>query len=306
MNLDKNKEFAIPMSVENTLQTEISYSKSKDYLMLSKLKLSLVVVISSILGYVIASKGGAKFSDVSILFFGGLLVTAAANALNQVLEKDFDIQMTRTQDRPIASGRMKSSEGVMFAGITCILGISLLALFNPLTALLGMVSLVLYAFVYTPMKRYTTLSVAIGAIPGALPVLIGSTAFDGRITLLSFALFLIQFLWQFPHFWAIGFLGFDDYYKAGFKLLPTEGDNIQRNLGLSAAIYATLIIPILVFIYAADISSMLATILALIITIVYIYLSVNFHLRFERTSARKLMFFSFFYLPVILLIYWIF
>jgi protoheme IX farnesyltransferase len=304
--LDNNNKYAIVTSAESNLEPLLSYSKAKDLLMLSKLKLSLVVVISSLLGYVISANGQAKLSDLSILFLGGMLVTAAANALNQVLEKDFDIQMARTQSRPIATGRMKSSEGVMFAGISCIIGVSLLALFNPLTALLGMVSMVLYAFVYTPLKRYTTLSVAMGALPGALPVLIGSTAFDGRITILAFTLFLIQFLWQFPHFWAIGFLGFEDYKKAGFKLLPTSGEDIQRSLGLSAAFYALLILPIIVFMQSQGLSSIYSTIIAIILTLTYFYFSLIFHKKFDQNSAKKLMFFSFFYLPFILINYWIF
>jgi len=195
-------------------------AKIQDYLLLIKVRLSSVVVISSLLGYIIVSGGTGHWLDVWKLFFGGFLVTGAANALNQVFEKDYDILMTRTANRPVAAGRMKPTEGIIFAGLSCLVGILILASFNPITGLLGMLSLILYSFVYTPMKRISTVAVPIGAIPGALPVMIGVTAYEGRITMLALVLFVIQFLWQFPHFWAIGFLGYEDYAKAGYKLVP--------------------------------------------------------------------------------------
>ena len=216
------------------IASQEKFSKVRDYILLVKLRLSLVVVVSSILGYMVVANGNGNWVDLLLLAAGGFLVTSAANALNQVLEKDFDILMTRTANRPVATGRMKASEAVMFAGLSCLLGIVVLATFNPLTALLGMLSLIIYAFVYTPLKRYSTLAVAVGAIPGALPVMIGATAFSGTLTLFAFCLFAIQFLWQFPHFWSIGYLGFDDYKKAGYKLLPERMGQIDRNLGISS------------------------------------------------------------------------
>jgi len=273
--------------------------------MLTKLRLSLVVVFSSVLGYLIASGGAGNYIQMIMLAVGGFLVTAAANALNQVLEKDFDILMTRTSNRPIATGRMKSSEGVMFAGICCLIGITLLATFNPITALLGMISLITYAFVYTPLKRYSTLAVAVGAIPGALPVMIGATAFDGSITILAISLFVIQFLWQFPHFWSIGFVGQEDYRKAGYKLLPEQNGEIDRNLGMSAVIYAIMVLPVVLFIYYMSNASIYSTLIVTVLSVLYVALSYNFHKKFDRTSALKLMFFSFFYLPLVLISYWL-
>lgn len=274
--------------------------------MLVKLRLSLVVVISSVLGYVVVAGGNGNAIDLLLLVAGGFLVTSAANALNQVLEKDFDILMTRTANRPVATGRMKSSEAVMFAGLSCLVGISILATFNPLTALLGMLSLIIYAFVYTPLKRYNTLAVAVGAIPGALPVMIGATAFDGTVTLLAFCLFAIQFLWQFPHFWSIGYLGFEDYKKAGYKLLPLNGEEIDRNLGISSMFYASLVIPVALFMYIRLDVSFLSTLIVALCTLIYVFLSYEMHRRFDRSAALKLMFFSFFYLPLVLITYWVF
>lgn len=274
--------------------------------MLIKLRLSLVVVFSSLLGYLIAADGKGSASQMIFLMIGGFLVTAAANAMNQVLEKDFDTLMTRTANRPIAAGRMKSSEGVMFFGISCLIGISILAMFNPVTPFIAMLSLLIYAFVYTPMKRYSTLAVAVGAIPGALPVMIGATAFDGTISLLAICLFGIQFSWQFPHFWAIGYVGFDDYKVAGYKLLPETNGHIDRNLGLSSMLYAAFILPLICFMYLRLEVTFLATSISLLLSLVYLYLCYVFHQKFDRASALKVMFYSFFYLPFVLLVYWIF
>ena len=274
-------------------------------MILVKMRLSLVVVGSSVLGYAIVSDGRGSFFDILVLALGGFLVTGAANALNQVLEKDYDILMLRTSNRPVATGRMKSSEAVMFAGISCLVGISMLAAFNPITAFLGMLSLILYSFVYTPLKRYSTLAVAVGAVPGALPVLIGATSFEGSISLFAFCLFVIQFLWQFPHFWSIGFLGFDDYKKAGYLLLPLNGEQIDRNLGLSSMFYASLIVPVTLFMFLGFGISIISTFLIVLFSLVYVYLSFDFHKKFDRASALKLMFFSFLYLPIVLISLWL-
>ncbi|MBK6667586.1 MAG: protoheme IX farnesyltransferase [Saprospiraceae bacterium] len=279
-------------------------TKLADYALLVKLKLSLVVVVSSVLGYLIVSDGNGLFIDIIKLVIGGFLVTGAANAINQVLEKDFDILMTRTANRPVATGRMKSSEAIMFAGISCLIGISILASFNPITAFLGMLSLIIYAFVYTPLKRYSTSAVAVGAIPGALPVLIGATAFDANISMYAFCLFIIQFLWQFPHFWSIGFVGFEDYKKAGYKLVPSDGEKIDRNLGWSSMVYATLIIPVVLVLYVFGNVSVFSTILVIFLTLAYMFLSYNLQKNFDRAAALKLMFF-FFFLPSVLISYWL-
>ncbi len=300
MTLKGKETYTASVTTEGTWKSKLS-----DYAMLVKFRLSTVVVISSVLGYLIASSGAVQWTEIALLISGGFLVTAAANALNQVLEKDFDILMSRTQDRPVATGRMKSSEAVMFSGISCFTGITLLAVFNPITALLGMLSLILYAFVYTPLKRYSTLAVAVGAIPGALPVLIGATAFEDGITYFALSLFVIQFLWQFPHFWSIGFLGYDDYQKAGYKLLPENADGIDRSVGLSSVFYALLILPVVLFMYTRLEASLSASLSVTCLTLVYVLLGYLFHRDFNRNSARKLMFFSFFYLPGVLISYWL-
>jgi protoheme IX farnesyltransferase len=283
--------------------TQSTFSKKDDYVMLVKLRLSLLVVFTSVIGFIIASGGLFEVGPIVMLSIAGILVTGAANALNQVLEKDYDVHMERTKDRPIAAGRMKSSEAVMFAGISCLIGISILALFNPLTALLGMLSLITYAFVYTPLKRYSTIAVAIGAIPGALPVLIGYTAWSGEITVLAIVLFAIQFLWQFPHFWSIGYLAFEDYQKAGYKLLPVQDGKMDRNVGMYAAVYALLIVPIVIWCFSLGYGSMPSMIIAVVSSVVYTLCSIYMFRKNNKKSALLLMFSSFFYLPIVLMGY---
>lgn len=296
--MSKTQSYQIEQSVPK------KYSKLGDYVMLVKLKLSLLVVFTSLMAYLIVAGSNASMVGLFLLGIGGFLVTGAANSLNQVLEKDHDKNMTRTADRPITAGRMKSSEAVLFSGLSCLIGVSILAMFNPLTSLLGMLSLICYAFVYTPMKRYSTSAVAIGAIPGALPALIGCTAFEGSITIFGLGLFALQFLWQFPHFWAIGYLAFDDYKNAGYKLMPENQEGkVDRSLGKHASIYASLMVPVTLGIYYFGSVSLLSSILVLLTSIVYIGFSFNFHKKFDRKSGLKLMFYSFLYLPIILMAY---
>lgn len=276
-----------------------------DVLELIKFKLTSVVVITSILAYVVASQFHAfDWYILGLLTFGGFLVASAANAMNEVLEKDFDILMERTKNRPVATGRMKVSDAVMISGLLCLAGIVCLALINPLTAFLGMISFVLYAFIYTPLKRYSTVAVAVGAIPGALPALIGVSACTGEIGMIGLLLFSIQFLWQFPHFWAIGFLGFDDYNKAGYKLVPMQNGEVDRNIGLHSFIYALILIPLSGAFYfiMPGVEIWIAS-LAVVLSIIYAYYSYGFYKGHDKASARELMFFSFLYMPVIFFIY---
>lgn len=273
-----------------------------DYAQLVKFKLSMTVVFTSILGLLIVSNGSVNWISMIILFIGGFLITGSANAINQVLEKDFDALMKRTADRPLASGRMKVADAVLFAGLTCCVGTAILATFNPMTAVLGMVSFILYSFVYTPLKRYSPIAVSIGAIPGALPVLIGCTAIEGTVSWMALGLFFIQFLWQFPHFWSIGFLGFDDYKLAGFKFIPTDADGVlDRSIGLNGVFYTVLTFPILFGMFRMELFSLTTFCICLFATLIYLYLGLQFDKKFDRSTSLRLMFFSFFYMPIILL-----
>jgi len=264
-----------------------------------------MVVITSVMSYLIAAGAAMDLVTTLLLVVGGYNVSAAANGINQVLEKEYDALMERTKNRPLPAGRMKSSEAVLFSGLALVFGTLCLGMINPLTAFIGMSSFVLYAFLYTPLKRYSSLSVAIGAIPGALPALIGVVAFEGSITTLAIVLFLIQFLWQFPHFWAIAYLSFDDYDRAGYKLLPvTKSGKIDRNLGAYSALYAALIFPTIGWAYYSGVEThwiALAGVLAC--TMGYMLMSIRLQLNPSRKTALGLMFSSFIYLPLVLALY---
>jgi len=269
--------------------------------MLTKFRLSAFVVISSVLSYFIVAQGVVNWTIVTLLALGGICVTGAANVLNQILERDYDKHMQRTKDRPLAAERLKLSAAVLFAGLLLLSGSIFLALINPLTVMISMISLILYAFVYTPLKRYSTIAVGVGAIPGALPVLIGTTAFSGSLTTLGLILFGIQFLWQFPHFWSIGYLAFEDYKKAGYKLLPMDGEgNINKNLGYHSFVYSLVLIAVSAIPFAMGSMTLIPFLLVMLIGILYAAACLQFQWNSTRKTALTLMFSSFFYLPLVL------
>lgn len=272
--------------------------------MLVKFRLTLTVVFSSVMAFLIAANGNLNLLAVVVLALGGFLVTGAANTLNQVMEKDFDRLMKRTMDRPLAAGRMQISEAVLFAGMMSLFGISLLAMFNPWTAFLGTVAMLSYAFLYTPLKRITPNAVAVGAIPGALPVMIGSSAAEGQITMLALALFALQFCWQFPHFWSIGWLGYEDYHKAGYKLLPATGQN-DRNTGKQSFLYTLFLAPISALPFLLGVSGVISLVVALLLTAGYAWFAWRFYRDCNRKSALGLMFYSFFYIPAALIAFYV-
>lgn len=281
----------------------LSNSWLKDLSLLIKMRLTITVVFSSLLAFIIAvNPNDFSFTALLLLSFGGFLITAAANILNQVLERSFDAKMKRTSNRPLAAGRMKVTDAVLLAGIFSLLGIVALALFNPLTSFLGTFALVSYAFVYTPIKRISPVAVAVGAIPGALPVLIGCVAAQGSLTLLGMSLFAFQFLWQFPHFWSIGWLGFEDYSKAGYKLMPTNVDGqIDHRIGFQSVLYVIFLFPVGVLPYFLGISGWISLVVVSLMTLVYLFFAVRFKIRFNKQSALALMFSSFLYIPVSLI-----
>ena len=280
----------------NTGKSEF-FQKVKDYQQLVKLRLNLTVVFSSIMAYLIGASGPIDWMALVVLGAGGFLVTGAANTLNQVLESEFDANMKRTAGRPLAAGRMKSSEAVLAAGLMSMFGISLLALFNPWTAFFGTLALVLYAFLYTPMKRISPLAVTIGAIPGALPTLIGVVAAQGSITTLGITLFFIQFLWQFPHFWSIGWLGFEDYKKAGYKIMPEQNGQQDPNITFQALLYALFLIPVSIVPFYLGESGIVSMICLLVLSVVYAVFAFLFYKNQNRKAALGLMFYSFCYIP---------
>ncbi len=279
--------------------------KVRDFGELVKFKLNLTVVFSAVMAYLIAAVGTVNWLEVGILSLGGFCVAGAANALNQVLERDFDKLMKRTANRPVATGRMSISEAVLTAGLLSIIGLMLLATFNPWASFFGVMALLSYAFLYTPMKRISPSAIAIGAFPGALPMLIGCVAFQGELTSLALALFAIQFFWQFPHFGAISWLGFEDYQKAGFKFVASKDGERDRSIGMQGFIYALLLVPVGLIPYFSGTTGIASAIATSVLALVYAWFGWNLHLKNDRKSAMQLMFSSFFYLPLALFALWL-
>lgn len=276
--------------------------KINDYKLLVKLKLSLLVVFSACITFVLGAEV-YPWEALFILGMGGFLVTGAANALNQVLEKDYDKLMKRTANRPIATGRMDVSEAVLAAGLMSVAGLLLLASFNPQTAVLGALSLVSYSFIYTPMKRVSPAAVWIGAIPGALPMAIGWVAAGNQLGSEAIFLFSIQFFWQFPHFWAIAWVAYQDYSKAGFYLLPSKKeDGRDKSTALQTVFYALCLVPMSALPYYLNISGYIACAVMLIMSIVYLIYAIKLYQECTEKAARKLMFASFAYLPIVLIV----
>ena len=289
----------------------------KDYLQLVKLSLSIMVVFSSVISFML-TKGFEAYEDnkwwkVLFLFVGGMLVTGSANAINQAVEKDTDARMKRTGKRPIASGRMSVQEGWTFAIITGASGVFILGnSFNWLTAGLAAFSLFLYAFIYTPLKKVSSIAVLVGAVPGALPCLIGWTAGEDQLSMGGWLLFGIQFLWQFPHFWAIAWVAHTDYSAVGFKLLPAD-KGPTKFTALQAVIYSLLLLPVTLLPYFVggqgytamcsynDIPGIISIGLILVANVFMIMRSIRLYQKMDVGSARRVMFGSYMYLPVILL-----
>jgi len=271
-----------------------------DFTQLVKLRLTLTVVFSALMAYWIALPIDRSLTyKLFSIFIGGFLITGAANALNQALEKGYDARMSRTANRPLPSGRMDESTAVLIAGVMSVFGLIILANLSLWSALLGAISLLLYAFVYTPLKRVSSVAVFIGAIPGALPVLIGTVSAQGELTTLGLCLFAIQFFWQFPHFWAISWLGHQDYIKAGFKITPSLGDVPTNTTGFQAFIYSLFLIPVCLLSWYFNITESASLFLFLLFSIVYIILSFRLYASNNKKAALTLLFFSFFYIPIV-------
>ena len=277
-------------------------SKVKDYFQLIKFTLSFLVVFTTVISYLLAPNVvHFNLPLVLLLFVAGMLITGSANAINQTLEKNTDALMKRTANRPIASGRMKTSEGFIFAAVCGITGVFLMwYFFNAASAILGLISLILYGFVYTPLKRVNSIAVLVGALPGALPCLIGWVAATGEFSAGGWILFAIQFLWQFPHFWAIAWVAHEDYSKAGFKLLPSE-KGPTKFTAIQGIIYSMLMIPIGLLPYFFGMSGVVSMWIILFCNLGMVALSVNLFKKIDKKSARMVMFGSYFYIMFVFL-----
>lgn len=259
-----------------------------------------MVVFTSVIAYLLSSQFTASLASVVLLAIGGFFIAGASNIFNEILEKDYDKLMKRTMNRPIAAGRLSVSSAVMIAGFMALIGMTILGTFNMQTAFFGTLSFVTYAFIYTPLKRVTPIAVTIGAIPGALPLLIGSVAFDGYVSELALWLFALQFLWQFTHFWAIGVLSYDEYQKAGYEFIPGDGKKPYRRIRYQALLAAVLLVPLTTLMHHTMDLHMISAILMYIAASGFIYYAIEFVKDRKENNALSLMFSSLIYLPVVL------
>ena len=273
----------------------------KDYFQLIKFTLSFMVVFSTVVSYLIATNY-RNVSDVLLLFLAGMLITGSANTINQIAEKDTDALMKRTASRPVASGRMSANHATVFAIITGVVGLMIMLMkFNWQSSLIGLLSLFIYGFIYTPLKKVNSVAVLVGGLPGALPCLIGWVAayYDSPIEWTGgWIIFAIQFIWQFPHFWAIAWVAHQDYSKAGFKLLPSD-KGPTKFTAVQTIMYSTLMLPIGVLPYYYNISGITSLWILMACNIAMIALSVRLYIKMDVASARRVMFSSYFYLAVV-------
>lgn len=273
-----------------------------DFKKLVKLRLTLLVVFSASICFLIGEhyQGSVHWVSWIKLIIGGFLVTSAANGFNEIIEKDLDKLMARTADRPLPSGRMTTGQALVLSLLMGIAGTYLLGSLNILTGVLSVFSIFLYAFLYTPLKRKSPIAVFVGAIPGALPPLIGYVASHGQIDTIALVLFSIQFVWQFPHFWAIAWVLDDDYKKAGFRLLPTTH---RDKISAAFALVSTLIlIPVSLLPTFYGFGGYLIAGVSLIMGLIFTYQAFILTKNLDVASAKKLMFGSFIYLPVVQLV----
>ncbi len=288
---------------ENNSSTSFSIaSKVKDYFQLIKFSLSFMVVFSCVICYLLAPK--IVIFDwwmILILFVAGMLVTGSANAINQAVEKDTDAQMKRTGTRPVASGRMSQQEAYIFAFVAGLVGCWMMwYFFNLSSALLSAFSLFLYAFIYTPLKKINSIAVLVGAFPGAFPCLIGWVAGNDDFSAGGWILFGIQFLWQFPHFWAIAWVAHSDYSRVGFKLLPAD-KGPTKFTALQAVMYSVLMIPVGILPHYFGLTGQVSMYIVIVCNLFMVVQSLRLYQAMDVKSARRVMFSSYIYLPIVFL-----
>jgi protoheme IX farnesyltransferase len=277
-----------------------SGNKIKSYILFTKFRLSALVIISALSGYLFA--GGNDGYQMFLLLVGGLLVTAASNGSNQIWERDLDKLMKRTEKRPLPEGNMSLKEAYTIVIVCLLVGTFMLYQINFYSALLGIGAYICYVFFYTPLKRVTPWAVFVGAFPGAIPPMLGAVAASGKFDLVAGVLFFVQFIWQFPHFWAIAWVVFDDYKAGGFALLPSKLGK-SKNSAFQIAIYSFVLIPFSLLPWLLGWTGVTSLVIATLIGLLFFLQSYKLLMTCDDKDARKLMFASFFYLPIIQFLY---
>lgn len=278
----------------------VPYSKTVGYGRLLKAKLSLLVVFSALVTYLTVATNVSWYSIIGLVI-GGFLITGASNGLNQIIEIKTDALMERTQNRPLPKHVLSHVQALVFTCCILIAGLWVLWNFSGMrSALLGLLSVVLYVCVYTPLKRITPFSVLIGAFPGALPTLIGGVAASSSIEQYRFSmvLFFIQFFWQFPHFWALAWFNHDDYARAGFHLLPSKGGK-DAATRFQILFYTSILLPVSVLPFALGFTGVLSTLVAVICGIALVIQAYIFYRLKSDAQAKKLFFVTLIYLPLV-------
>lgn len=277
----------------------------KDIATLFKLRLGFFVVLSATLGWFMAVDG-IDLGTLLVLAGGGYLLTGASNGLNQIIEHRIDGLMSRTSNRPLPTGRMTRGRALVYSLLAAAGGLGCLFSLNPLSGWLGVAAIISYAFIYTPLKSKTSLSVFVGAFPGALPPMIGYVAATGDFGIEPGTLFAVQFMWQFPHFWAIAWLAHDDYQKAGYQMLPFPAGRTKASAN-QILMYTLFCIPASLLPWALPTGQPMVGNVALVVSVVAGLLFLVPAVRLQRSlalkDAKQLMFASFLYLPVVQIVY---
>jgi|TARA_B110000914_G_scaffold225495_1_gene246386 protoheme IX farnesyltransferase len=275
-----------------------------EILILIKHRLSLSVVFSSVASYLIAFEVFSLYT-LMLLIFGGFFVVGASNGFNQIIERKRDALMTRTQNRPLPTGGLSLSQAILVCVILSFLGLFILYIINFRTAFFGFLSMIIYLAIYTPLKPITPLSVFFGAIPGAIPFMLGWVAVTNQFSIETSILFMIQFFWQFPHFWAIGWISHDDYLKAGFKMLPSgKRDNSTAFQIVFYTIWMILVSTLPYFSFTGDFTIGFYSLLLILASGCFMLFQAIRLMRYkDKQNAIRLMYTSIFYLSFIQIIF---
>ncbi len=274
--------------------------KLKQYISFTKFRLSFLVVVSALSGYLF--NGGSDYYEMFLLMIGGILVTAASNGSNQIWEKDIDGLMKRTAKRPLPMKEMSLTEACIVVAVSLIVGLIMLAMINWPAFYLGIAAYISYVFIYTPLKRITPWAVFVGAFPGAIPPMLGAIAATGEFGFIPGILFFVQFTWQFPHFWAIAWVVDADYRAGGFSLLPSKKGKSKES-AFQIALYSLALIPFSLLPWWLEMTGIWTLIIGSVLGAWFFLLSYKLFLSMDDKDARKLMFASFVYLPIIQFVY---
>lgn len=292
------------MIINSTSASFLSLTKSKiaDFALFTKARLTILVVISAVIGYAI---GAPLFSWMKVLWLSmsGYMIAGASIGFNQIIEKDIDKMMKRTRNRPLPSGRMSVTEGLITGIVMSLSGLIILYfVFNPLSAVLGALALFSYVLLYTPLKKHSAWAVFVGSFPGAIPPMLGYVAAFGAFDLYAGLLFAVQFVWQFPHFWAIAWVADEDYQKADYRLLPSKAGKNKKS-ALYTLVSTVLLIPAVILPWYFDLISGIAAWCAVIAGVLFVVPAIKLYKDRSDKAAKVLMFASFFYLPVVQIIF---